>query len=150
MSSARWCPGGSAGDETVSPPDDSDRDVILARRRLFVASAMASIAVTQTQCESPFRPCLEPAIRADAGTMVCLAPPRRDLDASVSSTDASLSSTDASGDAPGDAPQPCLGPKLPAAERDAATKPPRPEPPPRVCLSQPPPMPCLKPVMKPE
>lgn len=130
----------------MSPSDKSDRDAILGRRRLFVASAMASIAVTQTRCESPFRPCLEPAIRADAEPTACLSPPPQTPDASVSIA------TDAGEDA-GAAPlQPCLSVALPPpdagkeAGRDAGAKmPPKPPPPPQVCLSPVRPQPCLKP-----
>ena len=127
----------------MSPSDKSDRDAVLARRRLFVASAMASIAVTQTRCDNPFRPCLSPAVRADAEPMVCLSAPP-DFDASVSIT------RDAGSDAEGATePQPCLSVAQPPpdAGRDAAVKPPMPclSPPPRVCLSPVRPQPCLKP-----
>lgn len=126
----------------MSPNDKSDRDAILARRRLFVASAMASIAVTQTRCDSPFRPCLEPALRADAEPVACLSVPSNMHDASVSIV------TDAGADADAAPMQPCLSVAQPPpdAGRDAATKPPRPPPPPpKVCLSPVRPQPCLKP-----
>jgi len=55
----------------------SDRDVILARRRLFVASAFAGLAATQ--CDMPPFVCLSPPPTADAGAAtpptVCLAVP---------------------------------------------------------------------------
>lgn len=122
----------------MSPSDKSDRDAILARRRLFVASAMASIAVTQTRCDSPFRPCLEPAIRADAEPVACLSVPPNVYDASVSIA------ADAGADADAAPMQPCLSVAQPPpdAGRDAATRPP---PPPQVCLSPVRPQPCLKP-----
>lgn len=124
----------------MSPSDKSDRDAILARRKLFVASAMASIAVTQTRCESPFRPCLEPAIRADAEPMVCLSAPPQPADASAPV----VAAPDASADA-GAEPATCLSVAVPVAVdagRDAALKPPKP---PTPCLAPPRPQPCLKP-----
>ncbi|MBI3202750.1 MAG: hypothetical protein HYZ29_14520 [Myxococcales bacterium] len=124
----------------MSPRDKSDRDVILGRRRLFVASAMATIATTQTACDALFRPCLEPAVRADAEPTMCLSVPLGPRDASVSIV------SDAGPDA--DVPRPCLSQVVvpPDAGRDAAAKePPRP-PQPLVCLSPVPPRPCLKPV----
>jgi len=122
--------------------DKSDRDAILARRKLFVAGALATIAVTQTRCDNPFRPCLSPAVRPDAEPLVCLSPPPQELDASVSIA------TDAGSEPDADAAPlaPCLSVALPLSDagRDAAQKPP-PPPPPRVCLSPPRPQPCLKP-----
>lgn len=124
----------------MSRRDKSDRDAILGRRRLFIASAMATIATTEAGCDALFRPCLEPAARADAEPTVCLSAPLTRPDASVSIA------TDAGPD--DGAAQPCLSVAQPPADagRDAATKqPPRP-PQPVVCLSPPPPRPCLKPV----
>jgi len=65
----------------MSRDDDAngraDRDVILARRRLFVASAFAGLAATQ--CDMPPFVCLSPPPAADAGALtpptVCLAVP---------------------------------------------------------------------------
>lgn len=121
----------------MSSSDKPDRDAILARRRLFVASAMASIAVTQTRCDNPFRPCLEPPIQADAEPLVCLSAPPQRLDGAVSITTDAGTTADASGE-----PQPCLSVALPRdAGMEAAPRPPPVRPPP-----QPPrPQPCLKP-----
>ena len=38
----------------MSPKDKGDREAILSRRRLFVASAMASIVVAEPACETLF------------------------------------------------------------------------------------------------
>lgn len=124
----------------MSPKEKSDREAILSRRRLFVASAMASIVVTEPACDAVFRPCLEPALRPDAEPTICLSAPPMARDASVSIVTDAGSESDA-------AAQPCLSVALPPpdAGRDAATKPPRVPTPPRVCLSPPRPQPCLKP-----
>lgn len=110
-----------------------DRDAILARRRFFVASAMAGVVVTacdrvgpqvcleqaplptdaggssvSPEAESPPRPCLE------------IAEPAREEDAGAARVE----------DAGQKAPQPCLS--VPRQPRDAA-------PPPTVCLKVAPP-----------
>lgn len=45
----------------------SDREAILARRRRFVVSALASLAVTQTSCDKVTQPCLSIERVSDAG-----------------------------------------------------------------------------------
>ena len=129
----------------MSPKDKGDREAILSRRRLFVASAMASIVVAEPACDTLFRPCLEPAMRPDAEPTTCLAVPLSPRDASVSIVTDAGSGADA-------AAEPCLSVARPppGAGRDAATEPPRPclgPSRPRPCLSPPPqpPQPCLKP-----
>lgn len=136
----------------MSPRDKSDRDAILARRRLFVTSALASIAVSQTRCDTVFKPCLEMSIDSGATSpTICLSPPMPPPDASVSI----VTNTDASADAgAGDAePRPCLSVALPPpdAGRDAGKVNIAPPTPPRPCLSPPPiPQPCLKPMSGPK
>ena len=79
---------------------DDDRRAILARRRFFVASALAGLA--SAQCDNPFRPCLEvaPLPHSEAGSapQSATAPPRADAEAP---------------------PQPCLE-VMPTPESDAA------------------------------
>lgn len=105
---------------------EKDREAILARRKLFIASALASIAATT--CEKPAQACLSPPPQSsDASTLtqepqVCLAV--------ATST-------------PEPPPEPCLTVAMPPpdASGDAGTD--AGKQPPRVCLS---PRPCLKPV----
>jgi hypothetical protein len=49
--------------------DDSDRRAILARRKLFIASALAGLATASCDKVNPFRPCLSmaPTTTADGG-----------------------------------------------------------------------------------
>lgn len=70
----------SSRDDDEFDGADSDRDAILARRRLLVASALAGLATVQ--CDNPFRPCLEPppapppsATPADAALRAATAQP---------------------------------------------------------------------------
>jgi hypothetical protein len=99
-----------------------DRQAILARRRFFVASALAGLA--SAQCDNPFRPCLEVA-----------SPPGRP-DAAV----APPAATTAAGAQDAAPPQPCLeiAPTPPDASAIAppapAPTPATPEHPPQVCL----------------
>ncbi len=54
---------------------EDDRETILARRRLFVVSALASLAVTQTSCDKVTQPCLSIERVPDAAApMSCLKP----------------------------------------------------------------------------
>lgn len=74
--------------------DDRDRKTILARRRFFIATAVAGLAATQ--CENPFRPCLKiamPEVDASAG-------------AEASVPEAGAAVEDSSSDAVADANQP--------------------------------------------
>jgi hypothetical protein len=76
--------------------DDRDRKTILARRRFFIATAVAGLAATQ--CENPFRPCLKvamPVVDASASP-----PPETDV------PEAAATVVDASSDAMADANQP--------------------------------------------
>ena len=69
-----------------------DRQTIIARRKVFIASALAGIAATQ--CDNPFTTCLSPPVPPDAGSTVaphpglsapqpsvCLSPVRVDASA---------------------------------------------------------------------
>jgi hypothetical protein len=125
------------GDE----PSGKAREVILERRKFFIASALAGLAWSSCKGSEP-QPCLsEP--------MVCLsAPPLEQPDASIDGGD------DAGADQPVDAGAPAnsggvdeQGATAASSSADAgAPKPPPPPPtPPR-----PPPRPCLKMIMPPD
>lgn len=78
--------------------DERDKKIILARRRFFVATAVAGLAATQ--CESPFRPCLKVAMPVDAAASAPEAAATVDASIDDASSDASDASVDAN---PGDA-----------------------------------------------
>ncbi|MBK8997781.1 MAG: hypothetical protein IPM35_18820 [Myxococcales bacterium] len=79
-----------------------DKDVILARRRRLMVSALAGIAVAQSGCEKSAQPCLSVEVVRDGGApMPCLSPPPIPADAAWASR------PDAGADASA-APQPCL------------------------------------------
>ncbi len=60
----------------------SDRDVILARRRLLMVSALAGIAVAQSGCEKSPQPCLSvELVRDGEAPRPCLSPPPTPPDA---------------------------------------------------------------------
>lgn len=125
----------------MSPP--RDRDAVLARRRLFVASALASLSVLETRCDSP-RPCLDVAPNVDATPEPCLSQVVPPLDAAGDASATDVDAADAT-------PVPCLSRAVPDALDAGADggrvnlPPPKP---PKVCLSLPPPMPCLTPKLE--
>jgi hypothetical protein len=89
--------------------DDRDRKTILARRRFFIATAVAGLAATQ--CDNPFRPCLKIAMPVDAGASALpesSVPESSVPEAAASVVDASSAdgSSDASADAVADANRP--------------------------------------------
>lgn len=91
--------------------DPRDKDVILARRRRLMVSALAGIAVVQSGCEKSAQPCLSVELVRDGGApMPCLSPPPIRADA------AWASAPDAGADA-SVAPQPCLEVPAPPKRR---------------------------------
>lgn len=112
---------------------DRDRDAILARRKIFIASALASLAATS--CDKP-QPCLSQA-PVNTGTV---SEPQVCLKIALPPADAEPAAPSGEGDAGTDAPpMPCLSQTAPSV--DAGKPPP---PPPQPCLS---PKVCLKPTL---
>jgi len=109
---------------------ERDRETILARRRFFVASAIASVVATGCDKVTP-QPCLEPPLATDAANPnVCLAYPGPRDAALPEPTDDDAGSDASVGLAePPDAaePTPCLSV---VRHRDGG-------PGPRICLSPP-------------
>jgi hypothetical protein len=103
--------------------DDRDRKTILARRRFFIATAVAGLAATQ--CDNPFRPCLKIAMPVDAGASALPESSVPEAAASVVDASSADGSSDASADAVADANRP---------DAKKPTKPP-PVPSPQVCLN---------------
>jgi len=118
--------------------DEEDREAILRRRAVFVASALAGIAISG--CDSEPWACLKVPH-----------PPTSEQSAASASASASAAPV-ASPPVPPTAEPPASasGPASASASASAsaAPRPPRPPPPPRPCLNvktpDPPPMPCLK------
>lgn len=108
-----------------------DKDAILARRRFFIASAVAGVVATS--CDRSPMVCLEVApVPTSPGSGGGLPPPRPCLevlppeDASTpASEDAGIGAADDAGKTSDKSPQPCLSVPAP---RDASA------PPPQVCL----------------
>lgn len=97
----------------MCPKDERDREAILARRRLMMASALAGIAVTHTACEKPAQPCLSVEVVRDA------APPLPCLSAPLRVTPEAGVEAGAEASAPRDAPppRPCLEVPVPPKQR---------------------------------
>jgi len=100
----------------MSSDRERERAAILARRKYFVATALAGIAVGGGACEPP-RPCLQ----------VPMAAPR-DAEASPSPTDAASPAPSETVESP---PQPCLEIAVPRPPPDAEAQP-------APCLKMPP------------
>ncbi len=99
--------------------DDSDRRAILARRRLFIASAVAGLATASCEKVNPFRPCLSaaPVTTADgavnsggpAAPQPCLEPmPPEPDDAGAPQPCLEVMAPETSDAGVPAAPQPCL------------------------------------------
>jgi hypothetical protein len=113
------------------PPRDAARALILARRRSFIATALASVALTS--CDRNPLVCLEMAVP------------------SIEPTPSAAASASASAEVVTEAPRPCLDvspPEPPDEGQSGAPSTAPPTPTPRVCLSrrppQPPPTVCLR------
>lgn len=84
----------------MSAMDERDKKIILARRRFFIATAVAGLAATQ--CDNPFRPCLKVAMPVgDAAASLPEAGPTLDASTETSSREARDAAGDAVVDAPG-------------------------------------------------
>jgi hypothetical protein len=124
-----------AGSSPMSASDRKkpDRDAILSRRKLFIASTLA--ATMTTECKNPFRPCLEIAPVDSTAPMPCLSPPPMALDASATATDAGDDAGEADASDGADAADASRDAARDAARRPTTAGAPR-KPPPRPCLMQ--------------
>lgn len=127
--------------------DACDRDAILARRRVFVTSALASLAMSACDhLPSPFA-CLSPVARAPLDVTIpeitphpCLTPVWPEPDAGVGAH--TINSPAETQDDSGVSPSPCLRvASEPSGAPDAAARP-------RACLRMVTPHPCLSPVRR--
>jgi hypothetical protein len=125
--------------------DACDRDAILARRRVFVTGALASLAMSACDhlpnpfaCLSPVAPAMLDASVPEITPNPCLTPVWREPDAGVSAhlINSPVDTQDDSGVTPG----PCLRvASQPSGSPDAGARP-------RACLRMVTPHPCLTPV----
>lgn len=87
--------------------DKRDKDVILARRRRLMVSALAGIAVAQSGCEKSPQPCLSvEMVRDGEAPMPCLSPPVTPPDAAWATRPDAGSDASATRDPV--SPKPCL------------------------------------------